>query len=121
MNTSDSSEPVNTSPSDLPPPLPTSAPPEGIPSKGPTKPEYTLETLASNSNSSFNSSQLNLDSTEDFIASNEHNIENCGLGSRDGYTVLSPLQFSTPAPSMNGSTRHSGYNLSNHTNPIINS
>ncbi len=112
--------------SGVPPPLPTSAPPDEIPispklSSVSSKPEYTLETLASNSNSSFDSSQLNLDSTEDFITSNEMNIENCGLGNRDGYTVISPIQFSTPAPSINGgSMRNSGYNLSGHTNPIIN-
>ncbi len=110
----------------VPPPLPTSAPPDELPTSPKSspissKPEYTLETLASNSNSSFDSSQLNLDSTEDFITSNEMNIENCGLGNRDGYTVISPIQFSTPAPSINGSSmRGSGYNLNNHTNPIIN-
>lgn len=66
-----------------------------------TKPEYTLETLASNSNSSLDSSQLNLDTTDDFMAMNENNLTNCGLGNRDGYTVLSPI-FSTPAPSAMG-------------------
>lgn len=80
-----------------------------------TKPEYTLETLASNSNSSLDSSQLNLDTTDDFLSMNEHNLTSCGLGNRDGYTVLSPI-FSTPAPSVNGN--HSAEYFINN-NPLM--
>lgn len=90
----------------------------------PTKqPEYLLETLHSNSNSSFNSSQLNLDTSNyDFNSLNDSNLDGLGLGHRDGYTILSPALFSTPAPSVNGneSMYNSAYSM-NHAAPIFTS
>jgi hypothetical protein len=85
------------------------------------QPEYLLETLHSNSNSSFNSSQLNLD-TSNYDLTNDSNLDGLGLGNREGYTVLSPDLFSTPAPSVNGngSMYNSSYNMS-HTTPIFTS
>ena len=49
-------------------------------------------------------------------------LDGLGLGNREGYTVLSPDLFSTPAPSVNGngSMYNSSYNMS-HTTPIFTS
>ncbi len=84
------------------------------------KSEYLLETLTSNSNSSFNSSQNNLDvnsENENFLISNEANLINCGLENRNGYTILKPV-FSTPVGSVS-SMRHPGYKSSLFSNSFI--
>ena len=85
------------------------------------KPEYVLETLGSNSNSSLDSSQAIFDpnsESDEFYISNENNLTNCGLANRDGYTVLRPV-FSTPLTSTATlpSMRQSGFSLN--TSAII--
>ena len=115
MSSESSENPVTSTPLPSQAETPTPTPPASRSSNGTNqKPEYTLETLESNSNSSFNSSQYN----DDFIAMNQSNLSSCGLEHRDGYTVLSPILSS--APSVASSTFN--FNPSNNFNsPILNS